>query len=553
MTSSTGLHAAVDLESLVFPTLSEAEIDQLLARSACSRPSAGTRLLETGEVDFPLFVVIEGKIEILDESGDEPRHVTFHGPGEFTGDVDLLTRRPAVVTAVACEDCRVWRVEAEDLRTLMSELPWFSEKLLRAFELRRGLLESSGYAGLRIVGSAHEVEVTRMREFFYKNGVPHTWIDSASDEGRALLERHSQSASDLPLLISAGPRLLSKPSLAEVARCIGIRRETANRVHDLVVVGCGPAGLAAAVYGASEGLDTLVLDRMGPGGQAGTSSKIENFPGFPTGLSGTELATKCYLQALKFGAQFSAPVVVESMERAANGEFILCLDEDETVRTKTVLIATGIRYRRLGLPRESELEGAGVYYSATTVEARSCASEPVCVVGGGNSAGQAVMYLAQHASSVRLILRGGDLRKSMSEYLAGRIEAAPNIEIVLHSEVSALHGEDRLREITLRNRNSKEEAQSACGGLFIMVGGDPQIDWLPDEVARGERGYLLAGADVPDELWTEEREPCALETSLPGLFVAGDVRVGSTKRVAFAVGDGALAVTCVHRVLSGIA
>ena len=362
-----------------------------------------------------------------------------------------------------------------------------------------------------------------------------------------------KTADETPIIACSG-HVQSKPSLGNVAECLGISRKIKDDVYDVLIAGAGTAGLAAAVYGASEGLKTLCIDGMGPGGQAGQSSKIENYMGFPSGLPGAELANRGYLQALKFGAEFTAPVMVRSLERLADDLHAVEFCTGQKVRAKTVLVATGVSYRRLPIDGCQRLEGAGVYYSATSVEARVCRDSTAIVVGGGNSAGQAAMFLAQHAKEVKILLRGDNLRKSMSDYLAKRIEQARNIEVNYHAELSQLHGDRRLENDVITNNQTDADQHVDCSGVFIFVGAKPHTDWLPASVALDARGFVLTGPSIQScSKWPLERAPCELETTSPGVFAAGDVRSGTTKRCAFAVGDGALAISCVHQYLSASA
>ena len=510
----------------------------------------GDFLFQAGEKNFPFYVIAAGEAEIVESSTGEPRHVVTHGQGEFTGDVDLLTGRPSVVSCTARAGCSAYRLTAAQLRQLLGEIPALSDMLLRAFQTRRRLLEESGFLGIRVVGSAREKDTLELREFFYKNHVPFTFFDIAEPAGQEQLALLQADADDAPI-IACHQHVVAQPSLGKVAECLGISRDIKQELYDLTIVGAGPAGLAAAVYGATEGLKTLVVDRMGPGGQAGQSSRIENYMGFPEGLSGAELANRGYLQALKFGAEFTAPVSVLNMCEDEQQNHCLSLCTGQQVKSRTVLVSTGVSYRRLPVEGCQHFEGAGIYYSATSVEARVCRDSTAVVVGGGNSAGQAAMYLSEFARDVKLLIRGDDLSKSMSAYLHRRIDMQPNIELLANTEVHAFRGDDCLRHVELRNNRSDKRLALDCSGLFIFIGAKPHTGWLPEEVALDERGFILTGpAAAVHELWQPDRAPCELESTLPGVFAAGDVRAGTTKRCAFAVGDGALAVTCVHQHLS---
>jgi thioredoxin reductase (NADPH) len=532
-----------------FPTLSEEELSCVAAIGTLRRFADGDVLFEAGDRGFPFYAIKSGEVLIVETSSGEPREVTVHGAGEFTGDVDMLTDRPCVVSAIARGDCEVYEIAGSRIRQLLNEVPALSDKLLEAFQTRRRLLEAGGFLGIRVIGAADSKDTLLLREFCYKNKVPHTFQDVDEESGIRALEELGYTADATPL-IACSRRVASRPSLVEFAECLGISREIKDELFDLTIVGAGPAGLGAAVYAGSEGLRTLLVDRMGPGGQTGQSSKIENYMGFPSGLPGAELANRGYLQALKFGVEFTAPISVLDLRRRGTGELALELCSGQTVRSRAVLIATGASYRRLPVEGCARFEGAGVYYAATSVEARMCRGGVAVVVGGGNSAGQAAMFLAQQAASVKILLRGDDLGKSMSEYLARRIEQTPNLEVLRCTEVEWLRGDRRLRRVGVRNARSTEEQVFDCSGLFVFIGAKPHTEWLADEFAKDEHGFLLTGSSVAaDPRWPAGREPEELETTCPGVFAAGDVRSGTTKRCAFAVGDGALGVTCVHRYL----
>jgi thioredoxin reductase (NADPH) len=536
-----------------FPRLDATEVETLAGMAKLCTFRDGEAVFRAGERGFPFFVVESGEIAIVDETGDEPRTLVVHGPREFTGDVSLLTDRPAVVSAYAKGACRAYCVDPRDLRRIVQEIPDLSDKLLEAFQTRRILLERSGFVGVRVIGSLGDPDVTVIREFFDKNKVPHTWIDTDEPAGRSALKSLGLRPDQAPLVACARGTVASRPTVARIAECIGLKRAIRTEPFDLVIVGAGPAGLAAAVYGASEGLSTLILDRFGPGGQAGTSSRIENYLGFPAGLTGADLANRAYLQALKFGAELVAPVEIRSMRRE-DDLHRLEYDDGQFVRGRTVLVATGATYRRLPVAGCERWEGSGIFYSCTSVHARSCRDGRAAVVGGGNSAGQAAMYLAEHSAGVSLLLRGDDLKKSMSSYLAHRIERHRNIEVLCNVEIDAVESDGAITGLRLRNTRDRGFRTLDCCAIFVFIGAQPRTDWLPPSVAVDSKGFILTGADAArSDRWPlADREPCTVETTCPGVFAAGDVRSGSTKRVAFAVGDGALAVTCAHRVLSDL-
>jgi thioredoxin reductase (NADPH) len=536
---------------LAFPKLTDAEVECLAGLASVCSFRDGELIFQAGQRGMALYVVESGEIAIVDESTEVPKTVVVHGPGEFSGDVSLLTDRPAVVSAYARGETRAYCVSQAGLRGVIQEIPQLSDKLLEAFQTRRSLLEQSGFVGARIFGRLEDPALTEIREFFDKNKVPHTFVDVDEPGGQSAMESLGIAPDQLPFLACSRGTRAPRPTVTRIAECLGLKREIRTEPFDLVIVGAGPAGLAAAVYGASEGLSTLVLDRFGPGGQAGTSSRIENYMGFPAGLTGADLANRGYLQALKFGAELVAPVEVRSMS-CEDKLHRLVLDDGQVVRGRTVLIATGATYQRLPVAGCERWDGAGIYYSCTSVHARSCKDGRAAVVGGGNSAGQAVMFLAEHTAGAALLLRGGDLRKSMSDYLARRIERHEKIELVRHVVVDAVRGDGTFHGLQLRDVRHGGTHDLDCAALFVFIGAQPRTDWLPPSIAVDAKGFILTGADAAHSgRWPlSDRKPCAVETTCPGVFAAGDVRSNTTKRVAFAVGDGALAVTCAHRVLA---
>ena len=542
-----------DLHAIAFPKLSE---DQLAALGRCSltghrRFHAGEKLFAACDRDPRFFVIKSGEVEIVDESGDRPKVVTVHGPGHFTGDVTQVTGRPALVSAIARTDGEAYEVSPDALRELLNNHPVLGDLVMQAFIARRQLLTGSGlFTGLRVLGSRYSRDTFRVRDFLSENRVPYTWFDLEVDpQVQQLLKQFGLGEADTPVVAWGSRPLLRNPSNRELADTLGLRRPLEKGVYDLVVVGAGPAGLAAAVYGASEGLRTLVLERSGPGGQAGRSMRIENYLGFPTGITGGELAERAVLQANKFGAQLPVPTPVTRLT-FDNTYAVLHLDGGEAVTAKCLLIATGAQYRRLGVDGCEPLEGRGVYYAATPAEAHLCRGADVVVVGGGNSAGQAAVYLAGQARKVYLVIRGGDLYKNMSSYLAHRIEQTSNVEVLLDTEIVCMRGDGHLSEVDLVNRKTGERRTIQAPGLFSFIGAVPRTDWLPPEVERDEKGFVRTGlALARSPHWSRRRQPFLLETSRAGVFAAGDVRAGSIKRVASAVGEGSMAVQFVHEYL----
>lgn len=514
----------------------------------------GETLIKSGQKNYPFFVFASGEVEIIEQHEEGETLIATHGPLAFSGDVDMLTGRASLFSARAKSEVVAYSLPAEQLRKLLGACPKFGEMLLEAFQTRRQYLKHLPFVGVQVVGKKNTPETSSLQEFLYKNHVPNKFFDSDTAAGQDRLVALGGTAEQLPFVCCNGTKF-PNPTLIELASCIGIHHDVSQEQFDLTIVGSGPSGLAAAVYAASEGIRVLVIDRVGPGGQAGSSSKIENFIGFPSGLSGSELANRGYLQALKFGAKFIAPETVLGIEAESDGHYRLPLSSGQSVLTKCVLVSSGVTYRQLDLPGCSRLEGAGVYYAATSVEARGCEGETAVVVGGGNSAGQAAMFLSEHAQRVLLLIRGDDLTKSMSQYLCQRISTQANIELRKNTEVAEVCGGESVESIKMRNNVTGKIDESPCAGLFIFVGAKPHSDWLPQHVLRDEKGFILTGssffADAAlQQHWKLDRPPCDLETTMPGVMASGDVRSGTTKRCGFAVGDGSLAVACVHRYLN---
>jgi len=468
----------------------------------------------------------------------------------------MLTGQAVGASAVMREGGKVLAIPREQLKEVVTEEPNLSDIILKAFLARRSWGMRAGI-GLRIVGSRHSKDATRLREFAARNRLLHVWIELEEDpRAEALLEKFGVKPSDTPVTIWQSEDVLKNPTNAELARVIGLKVDAPwERTYDLVVVGAGPAGLGASVYGASEGLSTLALDSMALGGQAGTSSRIENYPGFPAGLSGFELASRILVQADKFGARTAVPQEAVSLKRE-DGHYRIELSEGGEVAARSVIAASGARYRRLEVPQLERYEGVSVHYAATETEAQRCEGEKVAVVGGGNSAGQAALFLAQRTRKVYLLIRGDDLDKSMSSYLVNRIMNAGNVELLANTEIRELVGEERLEGLVVEDNRSDTRRTLGARALFVFIGAEANTGWLKGTVELDERGFILTGralegSALEDTVWQGlPREPYLLETSLPGVFAAGDVRSGSIKRVASAVGEGSMAVRFTHQYLA---
>jgi len=538
---------------MAFPKLTEEQITQLARYAGASTKTfrAGEALFHAGDRDPKFFVIKSGELEIIDVTGDQPKTIRVQGPGDFTGDVGHLTGSPKVVSAIARSDCEVYEMSEAELRKVLNQDPELSDLILQAFIARRQLMrESPEFTGLRVIGSRYSRDTFRIRDFLAKNRVLFTWLDLEGDPAvKQVLQQFGVTEADTPIVACAHCLVLRNPSNRELAEKIGIRRPLEHTVYDLAIVGSGPAGLAAAVYGASEGLNTIVLEHTAPGGQAGSSMRIENYLGFPTGITGSELAGRAVLQADKFGAHISVPTPVTKLtfDKAYS---ILELEGGENIVAKCLLIATGAEYRRLEVEDCSRFEGTGVYYAATPNEVQMCRGSDVVLVGGGNSAGQAAVYLSQNVRKVFLLIRGDDLCKSMSSYLAHRIVNTPNIEILRCTEVIRMNGDGHLSSVEILNKTTGEKKTLPTAALFSFIGATPRTDWLPSEIEKDEKHFVRTGIELGNSRhWTLKRQPFLLETSRPGVFAAGDVRSGSVKRVASAVGEGSMAVQFVHEYL----
>jgi len=535
-------------ETLV--TLSADQLDRLKPFGAIVEAPADTVLVEQGDREPDLIVVLEGALEVFDIHPETKREtsVGVATPGTFMGELNVLSGETTFIRARTTAPSTLLRISGDQLRQLMATDSDLGDVIFGVLVARRDYLRETDLSStVRIIGSRHSPETLELVGYARRMRVPHTWLDPDDDESLdASIAAAGFTRSDTPLVASP-TAILRRPSVAEFAGHLGLLYQpTSLHIHDVVIVGAGPAGLAAAVYGASEGLDTLVIDSRGVGGQAGTSSRIENYVGFPTGVSGSELAERAALQAQRLGARITTPAHLTSVDAVCDG-YRLTLDDDSVLMTRAVLVTVGVQYRKLPLERLEAFEGAGVFYAATDLEARACGSSPVTVVGGGNSAGQAALFLAQQGAQVMIAIRGDSLQSSMSAYLIERIEASPNIQLATRTEVTELHGDDRLTEVTTTDRGTGIPNRQECAGLFMFIGAVPFTNWLHGVVELDPKGFVLTGTDIPD---SNGSTPLPFETSQPGIFAAGDVRFGSMKRVAAAVGEGSSAIRSIHDFLA---
>ena len=552
--SRRGLPLTKSNREKIFPKLTPVQISRITSHGGLRSIQSGEVLIEQGDKSVPFFVVITGEVEILRPLGAHETLVTVHGPGEFTGEVNMLSGRRSLVRARVTKPGKVIELDHQQMLGLIQTDAELSDILMRAFILRRVELIAAGVGDIVLVGSTYSADTLRIREFLMRNGHPYSYLDLERDpDVQNLLKSFQVSASQIPVLICRGQIALRNPSNQEIADCLGFN-ESIDQTHvrDLTIIGAGPSGLAAAVYGASEGLDVLMLETSSPGGQAGSSSRIENYLGFPTGISGQELAARAFNQAQKFGANMLVARAARLI--CDRNPFVVELENGTRISTRTVLIATGAQYRKLPLENLSRFDGAGIYYGATFVEAQLCGGDEVIVVGGGNSAGQAAVFLAQTARHVNMLVRSNSLAASMSQYLIRRIENSPNIILRLQTEIVAVEGKDHLESVYWRNRETGQTEKHEIKHIFVMTGADPNTRWLDGSIALDDKGFIKTGPDLlPDNLnaagWPLTRQPYFLETSLPGVFAVGDVRGGSIKRVASAVGEGSTAISFVHQVL----
>ncbi len=539
-----------------YPRLSAEQIGALARHGETRDTSPGMVLYRAGDPECDFFVIVAGLVEVVEELDGERRVLGVHGPGRFLGELGLLTGEVMFATAIVREAGSVVVLSADRLRAVVARDTVLGDIILRAYLQRRLSLIEAG-TGVKIIGSRFSPDTRRLREFVSRNRLPHRLLDLEIDpNAEALLRRLGVQPEETPVVFWGSHRILRNPSNAELARALGLAApDPPGTVCDLVIVGAGPAGLAAAVYGTSEGLETVLVEAIATGGQAGTASRIENYLGFPGGISGGELAERSEVQARKFGARLNVPAEGAALvPRAAHYDVVL--DDGSAVSGRTVVIATGARYRKLDIPALEPLEGTSVFYAATEIEAQTCAAHAVAVVGGGNSAGQACLFLADRVPRVSLVVRADTLDASMSRYLSDRIAHHPNVDIRLHHEVRDVIAQPELEAIVLEDSHTHERSTLAIRALFVFIGAEPHAQWLGDEVALDERGFVLTGPDAllketDRHHWTVGRAALPLETSRPGVFAVGDVRSGSIKRVAAAVGEGSMAIRLVHEHLDG--
>ncbi len=532
--------------SQTVPTLSHEMAARVAAFGTEGALPAGTLVFERGQRSVDFFLVLQGKIEIFDLEHGVPKVFTVHGERQFTGELDLFNDRQVLVSGRAGVDSRVVRIQRTAFRRMVAAEPDIGEIIMRAFILRRVGLIRHTQGAVVLIGSGHAADTLRLQRFLMRNGYPHRLFDIDQDpDAGGFLECFELTPDQLPAVIYSDESVLNNPSNGELADQLGLTEVIdGNHAHDLVVVGAGPAGLAAAVYAASEGLETLVIESLAPGGQAGTSSKIENYLGFPTGISGQALAGRAQVQAQKFGARLAISREVVSLD-CSGSAYRLKLDDGRTVNARSVVIASGARYRTLDVENYRQFEGQGIHYAATAMEANLCANEEVIIVGAGNSAGQAAMFLSRTVAHIYMLVRAGGVAASMSDYLVQRINASPRITMLTHSEITGLEGDSNLRRVTWTNRRTGDSQTRAIGNVFVMIGAVPNTDWLDGCLQLDEKGFVRTGVDGDGMALAS---PFA--TTRPGIFAVGDVRSGSVKRVASSVGEGSVVVQAIHRYLN---
>ena len=541
---------------LVFPKLTASQIERITPVGRRRNVSEGEVLINQGDSNVPFFVVISGRIDIVQPSDQGEFVVVQHQPGEFTGEMNMLTGRRSLVSVRAGTSSEVIELNREAMQSLVQTDVGVSEILMRAFIMRRLELIAQGKGDVALIGSSHSAGTLRIKEFLTRNSHPYHYFDLDRDEGvQDLLDKFHVRVDEVPVIICRGSAVLRNPSNQQVADCLGLNPKIdGSHARDVVVVGAGPAGLAASVYAASEGLEALMIETTAPGGQAGSSSKIENYLGFPMGITGQELAARAYTQAQKFGAQMI--IARGAMKLCGNaGAYIVEIEGGQRIPARTVVIATGVQYRKLPLDKLEHYEGTGVYFGATFIEAQLCAEEELIVVGGANSAGQAAVFLAETAKHVHILVRGAGLADTMSRYLIRRIEESPKITVHPFTEIEEVDGGNHLESVIWRSKKTGLSETHKIRHIFVMTGASPNTVWLAGRVALDEKGFIRTGPDLTKEdlqssAWPLGRLPYLLETSLPGVFAVGDVRSGNLKRVASAVGEGSISIHLAHKVLA---
>jgi thioredoxin reductase (NADPH) len=535
-----------------FPRLDESQRSRFRGLGRVRAVEPGEILFAAGDEPTDFFIIESGAVTIVQGLGAENRVIAVHGEHRFLGEMGLLTGQRLYLTGVVRDPGEVIQVPLDKLREIVDEDKTLSDIILGAFMARRSILIDVG-TGIKLIGSRFSPDSRHLREFLARNRMPHQWIDLEQDQqAEALLDGLGIKPGETPVVIASGGEILRNPSTAELGKAIGLGSSGPSPpLCDVVVVGAGPAGIAASLYAASEGLDVQCVEAVASGGQAGTSARIENYLGFPAGISGSELAQRAGVQALKFGSRLAVPAGAIALT-STPGRHELELSNGDVATGRTLVIATGAQYRRLDVPRLDEFEGGGVYYAATQAEAQLCSGDPVVIVGGGNSAGQAAMFLSERATQCRLLIRGDDLAKSMSRYLVDQVERNDLIEVLRHSEVAELGGERELETVAIADNRSGERTTVAARALFVFIGASPHTEWLQGQLATDDAGFLFTGRDVQGEHLVEfdSQQPLFLETSRPGIFAVGDVHSGSIKRVASAVGEGSMAVRLIHERLA---
>jgi thioredoxin reductase (NADPH) len=550
--------SALDASTQAFPVLTSAQVSRVRPVGKLREVAPGEILFQPDDIGTPFFVLLSGGMEIVQPGITGERLIVKHGPGGFTGEISMISGQRCLVRGRVTEAGEFIEVSGDGLRSIVTRDAELSEIFMRAFILRRLALISQGFGNVVLMGSRHSANTLHLREFLTRNAHPYVYIDLDIDKAsQELLDRFAVKMSEIPVVVCNGSTVLRNPTTQQLADCLGLNASIdPAQVRDVIIVGAGPSGLAAAVYAASEGLDALVIESDSPGGQAGSSSKIENYLGFPTGISGQELSSRSIAQAQKFGAKM---MIGHSVLRlgCTHQPYEVVLDNDSVIAGRSIIISTGAQYNKPKIENLKKFEGQGIYYGATYIEAQLCQDEDVIVVGGGNSAGQAAVYLAQTARKVHILVRSRALSETMSRYLIQRITENPGIELHCKTEIVALEGDTQLERVTWLDKKTGETSTHDLRHVFIMAGASPRTEWLQGCVALDDKGFILTGRDLddpagiaPPKAWPLSRAPQMLETSLPAVFAVGDVRSGNVKRVASAVGEGAIAVHLVHRVLA---